>query len=121
VVEASVAKGAIHGVEFDALDEVIFIGHERVGDARSVTLHGSVGGAHSEVLFPMRRFDVSCGREETEQGETESAEDENQNSDDDAEKNFAHGSSGGIVADEWGGRLAGSLVNPLLEPTEGQG
>jgi hypothetical protein len=47
----------------------------------------------------MRRFDIGRGGKETEQGEAESAKDENQESDDYAEKKFAHESSRGIVAE----------------------
>ena len=69
----------------------------------------------------MWRFDVGCSGEETEQGEAESAEDYDQKSDDNTEKKFAHEASAGIVADGRGGRLAGSLMNPLLEPAKDQG
>jgi hypothetical protein len=98
-----VAKSAIHGVELDALNQVIVIGHERVSDARSMALHGSVCGAHGQVLLPMRRFDVGRGRKETEQREAESAEDENQKGDDYSEKKLAHEASEDIVAEAWVG------------------
>jgi tRNA(Glu) U13 pseudouridine synthase TruD len=72
-----------------------------------MALHGSVCGAHGKVFLPMWGFDVSRSRKETEQGEAESAEDENEKSDDYAEKKFAHESSRGIVAEAEGGKPAG--------------
>jgi hypothetical protein len=85
VVEASVTEGAVHGVELHAVFEILIGGGERVGDARGVTLHGGVDGAHQQVVFHVGWFDVGGCGEETEHGETESAKDEDKQRDDDAE------------------------------------
>ena len=49
---------------------------EWVGDARSMTFHGSVDGAHGDAALEVRRCDVGVGGEKAEHGEGESAENE---------------------------------------------
>lgn len=96
VVEASMAEGAVHGVELHAVNEVGVGGCERVGKAGSVAFGRGVDGTHGNVALPVRRFDIGGGREKTEKSEAESTENENEERDDDAEKEFSHED---IVAD----------------------
>ena len=78
------------------------VGGERVGDARSVALHGGVDGAHGQAALEVRRANVGGGGKKPEHGEAESAEDEDEERDDDTEKEFAHEAS-----DEYCGRWSG--------------
>src|SRR5271166_3210626 len=105
------AEGAIHGVELHAVFKTLIRRHERVGDARRVTLNRRVNGSHREMALKMRRLDVGDGGKKAKHGEAEPAEDENQERDDDAKQEFSHEASGSIVADGWA-RTPADAVDP---------
>lgn len=89
-VEASVAEGAVHGVELHAVFEILISGREWVGGARRMPFGGSIDGTHGDVGFKVRRLDVGGSGEKPEHSEAECAEDEDEKRDDDAEKELAH-------------------------------
>src|SRR5579872_4674707 len=70
-----------------------------------MTIGGGIDGAHGEVAFEVWRLDVGGGGNESEHGETEAAEDKDEERDDDAEDELAHEASGGIVAEGRGWAL----------------
>src|ERR1039458_328761 len=107
-VEASVAEGAVHGVELHALFKIRIGGRQRIGDARSMALHGGIDGSHRQAAFHVRRLDVCGRRKETEHSEAKPAEDEYQERNDYTKCEFSHGSSRrAIVADGRGRALVG--------------
>ncbi len=122
-VETSVAESAVHGVELHAILKILVGGGERVVHAGRVALHGSIHRAHRELPLGVGRFYVGGGREETKHGETESAEDKNENRDDDTEKEFAHETSGAILADGGGRALVLDSLDhaSLLRTLPGRG
>src|SRR5205807_8686356 len=71
-VEASVTERAVHGVELDAVDEVLVVGHEGVGDARGVALHGGIDGSDGEMPLQMRRRDIGGSGKKAEARNAES-------------------------------------------------
>jgi hypothetical protein len=93
------ALGAIHGVELHAFDQVLIVGHEGIGYARGVTVHGSIDRAHGKVALEVGRLDI-CGCGEQAHGcDAERDENQSNQSDDDAQKEFAHETSGDILAE----------------------
>jgi len=99
-VEASVAEGAVHGVELHAVFQVFVGGRQRIVDAGSVTLHGGIDRAHGQMTFEMRGLNVCTRGEKSEHGETKTTEDEDEKTNDHTESELAHEASGvTIVAD----------------------
>jgi hypothetical protein len=106
-VEASVAQGAVHGVELHAVLKILIGGREGVVDAGSVAFHGGIHCTRGQAMFEVWRLDVGGGGDESEHGEAEAAEDEDEERDDCAEDEFAHG---GILADGWAEALVGRVL-----------
>ena len=102
-LEASMAQGAIHSVELHTVDQVLIVGHEGIGYAWGVTVHGGIDGSHGKVTFKVGRLDI-CGCGEQTQGcDAERDENECNQGDEDAQKKFAHETSGDILAERWAG------------------
>src|ERR1700693_4642474 len=63
-VESTMADGTVHSVELHAIFEVLIVRRQGVGDAGSVTLHGSVDGSVGNAFLDVRWGYVRvCGNE----------------------------------------------------------
>src|SRR5579871_4852070 len=90
---------AIHGVELHSVDEILIVRHQRIADARSMTIHGGVDGSHGQMAFEMRGLDVGRGWKKSEHGNAEDQENYHDKRNNDAEKELTHETSAGILAD----------------------
>src|ERR1039458_4998252 len=88
--DTAMAKRAIHGVDLQALDQILVRGGYGIVQAGSMTFHRIVERAHGDVDFHRRGSAVGPGRQKAEQGKAKAANQQNQNSDDNPQNEVAH-------------------------------
>src|SRR6185369_1365351 len=90
VVEVAVTSGAVHGVDFHSVDQILVRGWDGTGHTRGVTLHGGIQSGHGEVALDLRRSRVGVGGQEAERGDGQTSQEEEKQGNDDAEDKITH-------------------------------